>query len=71
VILGRPPALFASVFAAVINVVVGLNLFGVTLTAEQIAGLNAAFLAILALIAGTSLTDHEALAAAAARRAAK
>jgi hypothetical protein len=71
VIFGRPPALFAAAFAAIVNAVVLLQLGGVTLTTEQVAGLNVAFSALIALIAGTPLTDHEALAAAAARRAAK
>ena len=69
-ILGRPPALFASAFAAIVNAIVFLGLFGIALTDQQIAGLNVAFTAIIALIAGTPITNHEALAkAAAARRA--
>ena len=58
------PAIFA--FAALVNV--GVIVFGVQLTTEGIAALNVAFGALIALVAGTPLTDHAALADAAASR---
>ena len=65
-ILGLSPALFVAAFAAIVNV--GVIVFGVQLTTEGIAALNVAFGALIALVAGTPLTDHAALADAAAAR---
>jgi len=67
-IFGRPPALFAAAISAILNAIVLIHI--VTLDAQQIAGLNVAAAAIIGLIAGTSLTDHAALAAAQEKRVA-
>lgn len=66
-ILGRPPALFAAAITAVLNAIVLIGV--ITLDTAQIAGLNVAAGALIALIAGTPITDHKALAAASAHRA--
>ena len=48
-ILGRNPALWLALLAALLNVVV--IVFGVQLTSEQIATLNAAFVAVIGFVA--------------------
>lgn len=65
-ILGRSPATWATLVAAALNVAVVV--LGVALTAEQVGSLNAFALVVIALIANSSLTDHQALADAAVAR---
>lgn len=65
-ILGRSPNLFVGAITAVLNAVVLLGL--VQLDAAQLAGLNIAAASLIALIAGTPLTNHQAIADAAATR---
>lgn len=48
-ILGRNPALWLALLAALLNCLV--IVFGVQLTAEQIATLNAAFVAVIGFVA--------------------
>ena len=68
-ILGRPINLFLGAITAVINAAVLLGV--VTLTPEQIAGLNTLAAAIITLLAGSDRIQAANGAAAAARAAKK
>lgn len=65
-ILGRSPSTWASLVAAALNVAVVV--LHVDLTADAVLSLNAFGLVVIALLANSPLTDHQALADAAVAR---
>jgi hypothetical protein len=65
-ILGRSPSTWAALVAAALNVAVVV--LHVALDVIQVGALNAFALILIALIANSPLTDHQALADAAVAR---